>query len=1268
MWCDVAQRLSASPTTRLSDPDPDPDDDPDLDFSLDLDLGPRSRPSSSLHQPQPRGRALVQPVKMRIPIREQLAGLILLAAAIGLAVISIATWYTSHNFILEIRTTRLSLTASLKAAQIASNLALIQNSVQLVSSRLVMQNALRRYNLQGNNTAANWLLAQSDFNAAIAGPASGAVGQALMLQGKIFPRDANGPNGYSSVLNATSENLETILLPYKAPNGSDVYLSDTDYGYPPELYPNLTYFSVPVNNSYSESRARYNGEVLQSPNSTLLLGPYHVNTTFSLLSLTMPVINNTSAIDVLGWLTIVCDARLIGSVIASAEGLGSTGLTLIVGPTNTTNHFPNGLLYSSSDNTSVPYSDIGGRFIWPLPKQHSDRHPGSSGAINPPSFPITKYPAVVTALTQDQHSMGNAGGDISTRDEAGKGVSVGFAIPDTRLVDWVVIVEQDKREVWQPIRHLRKVLLTCIFSVLGGVILFAWPLAHFASAPIRRLREATRRSVLPMGYSESNYSRDSHEMFNNNDGDGSNDEDPDAVIARKEGFFATVTSWNARKQRSRKERKEEHRRRQFHIPGKVKERKTCIQDELTDLTRTFNEMSDELMMQYERLEERVMQRTAELELSKKAAEAANESKTLFIANISHELKTPLNGILGMCAVCMQEEDPTKLKRSLGIIYKSGDLLLNLLTDLLTFSKNQVGQQLSLDSKEFRLREISSQVLAIFDKQAKEGQITLRVEFQGAESMNGIVFPSDEERTQHGPAGTGRVKDMILWGDVHRILQVVINLVSNSLKFTPAGGSVVLIVRCSGEAAEVNSRKTSLQSRSSKPISSRHKNSETSIAGPFGAKNSATANEINPYRERSDAYAQILASERPASPPPGRTLLFEFEVTDTGPGIAEHLQQRIFEPFVQGDLGLSKKFGGTGLGLSICSQLATLMKGTIDLESELGRGSTFTMRIPLRHVVTRSDSTASSVVGNNNDIGLEGSRSPQRMSQLITDDAQSHRSGHSHTSTGKSPTVVQAQAPNAQNYSNDAQPRLVGLSQPFFSSNQALESPGSQAAAMEKITNDAKDTGKIRVLVAEDNKVNQEVVLRMLKLEDIYDVTVAKDGQEALDFVRESMTIPGRHPYNLIFMDVQMPNLDGLQSTRLIREMGYDAPIVALTAFAEESNVKDCLDSGMNYFLSKPIRRPALKKVLKEYCPPIIEVDEEVSPMAEKPQPKPKPMAQPAPKTQEPLARSQSPPPRPMSPAISVHSIGNSGTRTTIVNQNSRPNSLDIPHPRFSGEH
>ena len=105
-----------------------------------------------------------------------------------------------------------------------------------------------------------------------------------------------------------------------------------------------------------------------------------------------------------------------------------------------------------------------------------------------------------------------------------------------------------------------------------------------------------------------------------------------------------------------------------------------------------------------------------------------------------------------------------------------------------------------------------------------------------------------------------------------------------------------------------------------------------------------------------------------------------------------------------------------------------------------------------------------------------------------------------------------------------------------------------------------------------------------------DVTIAKDGQEAFDIVRASMEHDER--YDLVFMDIQMPNLDGIQSTKRIREMGFSAPIVALTAFAEESNVKECMDSGMDYFLSKPIRRPALKQVLKKYCPTIQEEDSE----------------------------------------------------------------------------
>lgn len=166
---------------------------------------------------------------------------------------------------------------------------------------------------------------------------------------------------------------------------------------------------------------------------------------------------------------------------------------------------------------------------------------------------------------------------------------------------------------------------------------------------------------------------------------------------------------------------------------------------------------------------------------------------------------------------------------------------------------------------------------------------------------------------------------------------------------------------------------------------------------------------------------------------------------------------------------------------------------------------------------------------------------------------------------------------------DKQPRLVGLSQPFFAANPQSVPPSKadQLAAIDKAIANKDGQGKLRVLVADDNSTNIEVVSKMLKLEDIYDVTIAKDGQEAYDLVKANME-NNRH-FDVIFMDIQMPNLDGLQSTRLIRKMGYSAPIVALTAFSDESNVKDCMESGMNEFLSKPIRRPALKQVLKRFA-------------------------------------------------------------------------------------
>ncbi len=968
----------------------------------------------------------------------------------------------------------------------------------------------------------------------------------MLLEAQVFSKNGSGIAGPYGLLNVSSPTIaDAIPLPFLDPDGTSVYLGENGTGYPVQLYPNLTYTSTVINSTFNQSNAFWNGQQLYS-NTTIFLGPWILNGSFALISLTVPVVNDSSSADTLGWITIIANAKSIFSVERSVEGLGDTGQILIVAPSTSNQKLPTDIQAVGStraNRTAAKTQDV--QFVLP-PTQNSSRSTRHSmrayGMPNLP-FQMQDYPAVLDVYTSSPGSGNNAGSLISTRNEEKDHVSVGYALPRSAMVDWALIVEQGYAEVIAPIHHLRNVLVACVFGTVGGILLLLLPLAHLSVRPIRRLREATKETVEPYRY-ESDDGSVRSSISGDNEGLESGEEGSMSTAARKEGFMGRISRWRGGRQRNNAERRDRQRRQTFRIPGKVQDRKHIVQDELTDLTRTFNEMSEELMMQYERLEERVKERTQELEVSKKAAEAANESKTAFIANISHELKTPLNGILGMCAVCMQEEDHTKIKRSLGIIYKSGDLLLHLLTDLLTFTKNQIGQHLTLDEREFRLSDVCSQVVSIFEKQAKDGSIKLGVSYEGPqdglETAGGAPL-----QTGFGPYGTGRVRDMFLWGDQHRILQVIINLVSNSLKFTPPNGSVNVKIRCVGDAPErpESTRKGSLLSKQSKqskrpsPRGSRGRfpgmrsDSGSSITpsqrGRERAKYSDTALHINGNEPK--IIPTVAITERTSTPPPinARILLFEFEVEDTGPGIPENQQQRVFEPFVQGDIGLNKKYQGTGLGLSICSQLASLMKGSIELESQVGAGSKFTMRIPLIFTKERADSTTSSTMGSR--------RNSTNIGPNADDDHSPQRKRSSSEMSIKSETTV---PPGLNGFDAPAKPRLVGLSQPFFAATSPLESPDKQLAAMERVAAQAAQSGdKVRVLVAEDNKVNQEVVLRMLKLEDIYgmfrvipdgrlsnadnatDVTVAKDGQEAFELVKESME--QRTYFNLIFMDVQV---------------------------------------------------------------------------------------------------------------------------------------------------
>lgn len=257
--------------------------------------------------------------------------------------------------------------------------------------------------------------------------------------------------------------------------------------------------------------------------------------------------------------------------------------------------------------------------------------------------------------------------------------------------------------------------------------------------------------------------------------------------------------------------------------------------------------------------------------------------------------------------------------------------------------------------------------------------------------------------------------------------------------------------------------------------------------------------------------------------------------------------------------------------SICSQIAKLMHGSISVESEPGKGSTFCLRIPLKvlgHVESTPQSSA-----NSSAVSL-----PKPVAQ---DSAPTEAEVETRTS------VLEPTPRSASIVSQLAKPRLLGFSQPFFSaSTPPLASPSSESPPSA-----LKPKQTMRVLVAEDNDTNRKVVVRLLELEEVVNVVVARDGEEAFERVKESLD--SQIPFDLVLMDVQMPRLDGRQSTKLIRQAGFTAPIVALTAFTDEMNEKECIESGMDYFIGKPIRKAELKKILRRFS-----LDKDVSGISE----------------------------------------------------------------------
>ncbi|KAK9357509.1 histidine kinase [Lipomyces starkeyi] len=845
-------------------------------------------------------------------------------------------------------------------------------------------------------------------------------------------------------------------------------------------------------------------------------------------------------------MTVVLNAELLFSIVNDTSSLNERAQYSLVG--------------LSPDDAADPTS-----FVYVLPPTYDKE-------LFREEFMFDTYPGARDALLTNM-----TGAMIKSQNPLVSNISVGYATADVSFARWAVTVELWTSDVYQPIYRLRNIALASVFSLAAIMCVMTLPIAHFAVRPIVHLRAASEQTTTLSSNYDDCGSYLSRTNSNNPDGDG------DGSLHKRRQCERGTDS--------------DLREATFRIPGMVPQKgKPLFSDELTELTTTFNEMTKELRKQYYHLEDRVRERTKELEAAKLQAEAANEAKSVFIANITHELRTPLNGILGMTAVSLEEADPHKIRKSLKVIYKSGELLLHLLTDLLIFSRNQLGK-VSLEDKEFKMVDIVSQLEAIFQRQASSVKVDLTIR----------LFPP-------------WLETMVLWGDANRILQIIINLVSNSLKFTQPNGSIGVRVICLGVAdstaisnLKVKGTVVHVDASVSGDDDSPILNEKNVLQRQRQLSTSTTSDTDNSKDDEKVEFASSLVMSEaprysrsmkrqlstgiaPTDPKSGSTrssstilessltgqlLLFEFQVEDNGPGISDGLQQRIFEPFVQGDQALSKTYGGAGLGLSICKQLAELMGGTIELVSVEGMGSTFTFRVALRYVKDVALSIAEKQSFSQPSTAEPCTRSATLVNSAVTS------GGESLAWLDSSSCLLSKNSASDNNTmlgdDDNLSSTTASSTRPSASSLQVASSDAASVISNDDFAeSDAPEPRKIHILVAEDNRVNQQVALRMLNLEKITGVVIATDGYEAIEKLK--MSCDSGQYFDIIFMDIQMPNMDGLKATRVIRqELDYRYPIVALTAYADDSNVKECMEAGMNDFLAKPFKRQQLHEILDKYC-------------------------------------------------------------------------------------